>query len=196
MNAARGLWKFASTAVLAVCFLAIPVFAEEGSAPNPADTTTGVVFRWINFVIVFGSLGYLVARHGGGFSRANAKAIAANIHEASAAKAAAHQELQVVEAKILRLDQEISEMRDAARRNWEAEAQRLHASGLAEIDKINQAARAELAASERAAHQQLREIAASLAVQRAAALVSSRMNPEVRARMFQSFLGGLNGSAN
>ncbi len=196
MNSVRGLWKFTSASVFAICFLAIPLFGEESSAPNPADTTTGEIFRWINFLIVFGSLGYLVARYGGDFFRANAKAIAADIHEAAAAKTAAEREMHDVEAKISRLDQEIAEMRDAARRNWEAEAQRLHASGLAEIDKTNQAARAELAATERAAQQQLREIAASLAVQRAAALVSSRMNPQVRARMFQSFLGDLDGSAN
>ena len=59
---------------------------------------------------------------------------------------------------------------------------------MAEIEKIQQAARAELAASERAAQQQVREIAASMAVERAAALVSSKMNTEIRAKMFQSFL--------
>jgi F0F1-type ATP synthase membrane subunit b/b' len=82
-------------------------------------------------------------------------------------------------------------MRAEAQRNWAAEAERLYKSGLTEIEKINQAARGELAASERAAQQEVREIAASLAVERAAALVSSKMNSEIRARMFQSFLSEL-----
>ena len=69
-------------------------------------------------------------------------------------------------------------------------------SGLAEIEKIKLAARAELAASERAAQQQLREAAASMAVERAGALVNSRMNGEVRAKLFHSFLGELGRSAN
>ena len=196
MNLGRRCWISASIAFLIFFFATIPSFAQEGSTPNPADTTTGLIFRWINFLIVFGGFGYLIAKHGGGFFRANAKAIAAAILEATAAKAAAERELREIEAKISRLDQEVAEMREAARRNWAAEAERLYASGLAEMDKINQAAQAELAASERAARQQLREIAASMAVQRAAALVGARMNAEVRARMFRGFLGELGRGTN
>ena len=196
MNSGRRLWTSASISILTLFFVTIPTLAEEGSAPNPADTTTGLIFRWINFLIVFGGIGYLIAKHGGSFFRANAKAIAASIHEATAAKAEAEHELREVEGKISSLDHEAADMRETARRNWAAEAERLHTSGLAEIDKINQAARAELAASERAAQQQLREIAASLAVQRAAALVSSGMTAEVRARMFRGFLGDLAGGVN
>ena len=172
------------------------MLAAEGAEPDPADSTAGLIFRWLNFLIVFGGIAYLIAKHGGAFFRGNAKAIAASIMEATAAKAEADRELHEVEAKIARLDQDVAELREEARRNWAAEAERLRASGQAEIEKINQAARAELAASERAAQQQLREVAASMAVERAAALVSSRMNAEIRARMFQSFLGELGRSAN
>jgi F0F1-type ATP synthase membrane subunit b/b' len=87
-------------------------------------------------------------------------------------------------------------LREEARRDWAQEAERLRASGVAEIEKINQAARVELAASERAAQQLVREIAASMAVERAAALVSSKMNTEVRAKLFQTFLGELGRSKN
>ena len=163
-------------------FTALPVLAAEGAEPDPADSTTGLIFRWLNFLIVFGGIGYLIAKHGGAFFRGNAKEIAASIVEATAAKAEADRELHEVEVKVARLDQDVAEMRAEARRNWAAESERLYASGQAEIEKITQAARAELAASERAAQQQVREIAASLAVERAAALVSSRMNAEIRAQ--------------
>jgi len=196
MKSRRTFLVFAFGSLLAFFFAALPVLAQEGSEPNPADTTAGVIFRWINFLIVVGGIGYLVAKFGGGFFRANAKAIAASIHEATAAKAEAEGLLQEVEAKISRLDDEIAGMRESARRDWIAEAERLRTSGLGEIDKINQAARAELAAAERAAQQQLREIAASLAVQRAAGLLNARLNGDARARMFQAFLGDLGRSAN
>ncbi len=192
-------WRFGSfaSAVFAMIFLVVlPVLAAEGAEPDPAESTTGLIFRWLNFLIVFGGAGYLIARNGGAFFRANAKAIAASIHEATAAKAEAERELRDVEAKLSRLDQEIAELRETARRNWAAESERLRTSGLAEIEKIRQAAAAELAASARTAQQQLREIAASMAVQSAATLVSSRMNTEVRARMFRSFLGELGRSTN
>ena len=195
----KSWWRFGPVAsgVFAMVFLlALPVLAAEGAEPDPAESTTGLIFRWLNFLIVFGGAGYLIAKHGGSFFRANAKAIAASIHEGTAAKAEAERELSEVEAKISHLDQETADLRETARRNWAAESERLRTSGLAEIEKIKQAAAAELAASARSAQQQLREIAASMAVQRAATLVSSRMNTEVSARMFRSFLGELGRSTN
>ena len=175
---------------------AIPALAAEAAEEDPVASTAGLIFRWLNFILVFGGIGSLIAKHGGAFFRANAKAIAASITEATAAKAEADRELREVETKIARFDQEVADLREAARRDSAAEAERLRASGRAEIEKISQAARGEFAAAERAARQELRAIAASMAVERAGALVSSRMNREIRARIFHSFLGELGRSAN
>ena len=184
------------TALVAVFLLAIPVLAAEGAEPDPADTAAGLIFRWLNFLIVFGGIGYLIAKYGGDFFRANAKEIAATILQSTEAKEEAHRQLSEIEAKIAGLNREVAEMRQQAEGNWAAEAERLRTSGLAEIEKIKQAATAELAASERAAQQQLREIAATLAVQNAAALVGSRMNGAIRGKIFQTFLVDLQRSKN
>jgi F-type H+-transporting ATPase subunit b len=176
--------------------MALPAMAAEGGGEDSGAATGGLIFRWLNFVLVFGGIWYLIAKHGGTFFRANAKAIAASITEASAAKAEADRELREVETKIARLDQEVAEMREAARRDTAAETERLRVSGLVEMEKIGQAARGELVAAERAAQQELRAIAAAMAVERAGALVSSRLNAEIRARIFHAFLGELGRSAN
>ncbi len=196
MKNLRGFFAFASGAFLIFFFAALPALAAEGAEPDPADSTAGLIFRWLNFVIVFGSIGFLIAKHGGAFFRGNAREIAASIVEATAAKTEAQRELHEVEVKVEHLNQDVAEMRAEAQRNWAAESERLYASGQAEIEKIAHAAREELAASERAAQQQVREIAASLAVERAANLVSSMMNAQIRARMFQSFISELGRGAN
>lgn len=196
MKTLRRFLMLASSALLIFFFTALPVLAEEGAKPDPAESSTGLLFRWLNFLIVFGGIAYLIAKYGSSFFRGNAKAISASIREATAVKVEADRELREVETKIARLDQDVAEMREEARRNWAAESERLNTSAQAEIEKIAHAAREELAASERAAQQQVREMAASLAVERAAALVSSMMNTEVRSRMFQSFLGELGRRAN
>ena len=200
MTASTRVWRrplpLLTTALFTFFLTAIPALAAEGASEESGGLTPGDLFRWLNFAIVFGAISYLIAKHGKSFFRANAKAIAASITEASAAKAEADRELHEVETKISRLTQEVAELRDAAKRDSEAEAQRLLASGRAEIEKIRQAARGELAASERAAQQELRAIAASMAVERAGVLVSSRMNGEIRARIFHAFLGELARSAN
>ncbi|HEV7967058.1 MAG TPA: ATP synthase F0 subunit B [Candidatus Acidoferrales bacterium] len=195
MNSFPRFSSFGSRSLLLFGLTALPVLAAEGPGPDPADSTTGLIFRWLNFLIVFGGIAYLIAKYGRTFFRGHAKEIAASIVEATAVKAEAGRELREVEVKIERLDQDVAELREEARRSWAAEAERLRTSGLAEIEKINQAARAELASSERAAQHEVREIAASIAVERAAVLVSSMMNPKIRARMFQSFLGELGKSA-
>ena len=196
MKIFRRFLVFASGPLLIFFFTALPALAEEGAQPDPADSPTGLIFRWLNFLIVFGGIAYLISKNGGSFFRANAKSIAASIIEATAAKAEADRELREVETKIERLDRDVAEMREEARRNWAAESERLRASGQAEIEKISHAAQEELAATERAAQQQVREMGASMAVERAATLVNSRMNAEVRSRMFQSFLGELERGAN
>lgn len=191
MKSFRPTLALASGVLLAFVFQSLPLLAAEGAAPDPADSPTGLIFRWLNFVLVFGAIGYLVAKYGGAFFSAHAKEISARIVEATAVKAEADRELSAAQAKLAQLDRDVADLRAAAQKSWAAEAERLRASGAAEIAKIQQAARAELAASERAAQQQVRELAASLAVERAAALVGARMNSEIRAKMFQSFLGEL-----
>jgi len=191
----RAIRLFASGLVIFI-LTAFPALAGEASLEDPAAASAGLIFRWLNFILVFGGIGYLIAKRGGAFFRANAKAIAASITEAQAAKAEADRELREVETKIARLDQEVAELREAARRDSAAEAERLRASGRTEIEKISQAARGELAASERAAQQELRALAASMAVERAGTLLSSRMNGEIRARIFRAFLGELGRRAN
>lgn len=193
-------WRRALSA-FAVGFLiffltALPALAAEAAEEDPAASTTGLIFRWLNFILVFGGIGYLLAKHGGAFFKSNAKAIAASITEATAAKAEADRELREVAAKIARIGQEVADLREAARRDSAAEAERLRVSGRTEIEKISQAAHGELLASERAAQQELRALAASMAVERAGALVSSRMNGEIRARILHSFLSELGRSAN
>jgi F0F1-type ATP synthase membrane subunit b/b' len=196
MNFGRRFLTFSSTLFLALFLAAIPVLAAEGSEPDPVESPTGLIFRWLNFILVFGVIGYLIAKNGGSFFSANAKAIAASIREGTAAKEEAEHQLQEVNTKISHLNQEVDELRAAARRDSVAETERLNTSGAVEIEKIRLAARAELAASEQAAKQELRVIAASLAVEQAGAVVNSRMNPELRAKMFNAFLTELKRSSN
>ena len=123
-------WFSLAAGVLTILFLAtLPMLAAEGAEPDPADSTAGLIFRWLNFALVFGGIGYLIAKNGGAFFSANAKAIASSITEAQTAKAAADRELSEVNAKISRLDQELAELREAARRDGAAEAERLRAFG-------------------------------------------------------------------
>jgi F0F1-type ATP synthase membrane subunit b/b' len=185
-----------SAALIAVCAASTVAFAEDSGSPDPADSTVGLVFRWLNFLLVFGGLAYVMARYGGAYFRGRAKTITASIQEATSEKAAAEQELREVSEKVASLDQEIVQMRSAASTESAAEAERVAESGRREIIRIEQASRAEIRAAERAARLQLKSLAAGMAVDRASALVRSRMDAKRRAALFQSFLAQLAGRPN
>lgn len=193
-------WRARLFGILSVCLVlfltAPPALAQQATEEDPTSATSGFVFRWLNFFLVFGGAGYLIAKHGGKFFRANARTIAANITAASAAKAEAEGALHEAEEKTAQLGEEVARLRTEALQVTAGEVERLRKSGAHEVERIFQAARVEQAAAERAASQDLKAVAASMAVERAGILLQSKMDTGTRARMFRAFLGKLERSAN
>jgi F0F1-type ATP synthase membrane subunit b/b' len=169
------------------------MFAQESheEAPSPAESPIGFVFRWLNLALVLGAIVWAVRKFGAPYFRASAKAIQESIHGAAAGRAAAEQELAEAAGQLTGLDAEVRELRQAASRESQHEADRLRLLTKSEAEKIARAAAAEIEAAERAARQQLREMAARLAADRAAALVRQRMNPAAEQALFGGFLGQL-----
>lgn len=179
-----------------VTCVAIPTFAAEGGEPNPAEAPIGTLFRWLNFLLVFGGLGYLIAKKGPAFFRSRAEAISSAMTEAAAARAEAERQLREAEEKLARFDQEVAELRAAAQRESAAEAERLRTATREEVGKIARAARAEIEAAERGARLELKRITAQLAVESADALLRNRINADTQATLFRSFLDDLSRSTN
>jgi len=170
---------------------AASAFAAEAGEQSPAEAPIGTLFRWLNFVLVFGGLGYLLAKRAPAVFRGRAEAVSASIADASAARAAAEQQLREAEEKLRRLDQEAAEMRAAARRESAAEAERLRALAREEAEKIGRAATLEIEAAERAARIELKAMAGRLAVERADAFIRQQITADTRVSLFRSFLDNL-----
>lgn len=173
---------------------AAPALAQEGE-PSPADTSTGWVFRWINFAIVFALIVYGFRKAAPAF-RAKREEIAGKIAEGTRVREAAEAKRREAETKLKGLDQEVARLRADAKVATEAEAQRLRAAAKEDAQKIERAAQAEIAAAERAARIELRALAARLAVERAEAQLRSDLTPKAEAALFRGFLEELERSAN
>lgn len=185
-----------SAAIVAMTLLlaAVPVFGtEEGGSPT--DSTAGWIFRWLNFIIVFGGIAYLVKKAGRSF-RGRADNIAAAIGEAARAREAAEAQKRETQQKLANLEKEIAEMRAAAKRDAEAEARRLRELAKSEAEKIEKVAQAEIAAAERAARLELKTTGAQLAVEGAAALLRKELTPQGEVQLFRVFVAELERSAN
>jgi F-type H+-transporting ATPase subunit b len=189
------LLRNASLLAMFVLIAALPMLAEEGEA-SPVDSPTGWVFRWLNFAIVFGVIAYFAVKKGGPYFRRQAEEISRKIAEGTRAREAAERQRQEVQAKLANIENEIAGMRAEAKRDAEAEAQRLRALGREEAEKIERAAQAEIAAAERAARMELKVFAARLAVERAEAQLRQELTPKSEAALFQAFVQELERRVN
>jgi F-type H+-transporting ATPase subunit b len=175
--------------------LVAPVFGQE-SESSPADSATGWVFRWLNFAIVLGVIAYFAIKKGAPYFRKRAEEISQKIRESTRTREAAEEQRREAETKIAGLDKTIAEMHETAKRDAEAERQRLQALARDEAEKIEQAAQEEIAAAERAARLELKVHAARLALEGAASLLRQTLTPQAEEAIFRTFVEELERSLN
>jgi len=174
---------------------AIPVLAQEGDN-SPADTPTGWAFRWLNFAIVFGGIAYLAVKYGGPAFRANTEEITKKIEEGTRAHEAAEKLKKEIDAKLANLPQDIERMKAEAKRDMDAEAQRLREMAREEAQRIEKAGLMEIAAAEREARLALKAAAARMAVDKAEVLLKQKLTPTVEQKLFHAFVIELDRSVN
>ena len=191
----RNLHWFA-LGVVVLLALALPAHASEEGGDNLFTAPIGWVFRWIQFIVVFGGVGYLLAKKAPAYFRRRAETIVASITESTKVREEAKRHLREAEEKLRRLDQELAEMRQGAQREAAAEAERIRAATQDDAKKIERAAQGEIDAAERAARMELKALAARLAVERAEVLIRKQMTPQTESALLQSFTRNLAGSAN
>ena len=175
--------------------------AKTTGAPPPAeqapeDSSSGQIFRWLNFILVFGGIGFLIAKSAPAFFRARAAEVAKDITEAAAQKSEAEARLRKAEAGLAQLDQAQAKMRADSQRDFAAEAERIKQATASDIEKVDRTAEVEIEASSRMAAIELRTAAARRAVERAAAMVAEQMTPDRRELIFRKFVTNLPRGAN
>lgn len=175
----------------AASFLAIAEPALAADNGQPADSAVAWVFRWLNFALVFGGGGYLLVKKAPAVFRARAEAIASRIAEANRLREEAERRLREAGEKLRNLEQEVAQLRTAARQDAATEAERIRALARGEAQKIARAAQLEVEATERAARIELRATAARLAVESASGLLRRQMTAQAEAGLFQNFVASL-----
>lgn len=183
--------------ILLVFGVAASARAEEGKKGGAEDSGTAtVVFKWIHFAMIAGGIGYLWFAKGPAFFGGRREEIGAAITKATAAREAAEKQLREAEQRLARLDEEVSELRAAARKEAFAEGVRIRTATSREAEKIAAAAQAEAEAAERAARMELKALGARLAVEGAESVLSKRLTPQVQETLVSSFVADLAGRPN
>jgi len=175
-----------------VLLAAHPAYAaEEGGESSPLM----VVFKWINFAVVAGAFGWLLAKKAPGFFAARANRIASAIEQAAQAKGRADAQRRQAEERLANLGREIEELRARAARDAASEAQRIEAATQEEVAKIERSGHMEVEAAARGARLELRALASRLSIERAEAVLRAEITPATEEGMFAAFLGELVGPA-
>ena len=191
----RGVWKWIASALAVLLFATVSAHAaEEGG--NATAERANEIFKWINLAIVAGLIAWVFLKRTPPFFRKNAETISSAITKATAAKAEAERQLREAEEKLARLQQEVAQLRATAQREAAAEAERLRAVTQSDVQKVGQAAKAEIEAAERAARLELKVTAANMAVDGAESLLAKQLTPQAQESLVTSFVKSLAGRPN
>lgn len=182
-------------AVFALAIFAAPVFAVE-NPQQQAASTTGWVYRWINFAIFAGLIVWAFTRSKTrAYFSAHQTQIADAIAESARAREEAEREQRQAESKMAALDTQVAELRTQAERDSAAEAERIRVLAHDETRRVAQSAEMEIRAAERAAEMELKSIAARVAMERAERLLRERVSAQTESALFEGFVAELQGAA-
>lgn len=177
-----GLKRFSMGLILA----AAPLLAEEaGGAEKPSME----LWKWLNFAILAGLLGYIAVKQGGPAFAARSKAIADGLAAGEKAKAEADKRAAEVSLKLSNLESEIAKLRSDARNEREREAERIRRDAATEISRLHNQVQAEIESAGKQARLDVQRYAATMAVDLAEQKARARMTPDVQATLLKSFVG-------
>jgi F-type H+-transporting ATPase subunit b len=193
--------------ILLVVLITFPIaaFPQQSSTSSPAETDQAghhkesplaIVWKWGNFLILFGGLGWYLRKPLREFLDTRSKAIEEGLSSGRRAKEEALRKLAEIEARLAHLDLEIKSLKDHARAEAEEEKAKILAGSREEAGKILEMASREIEGLKRSARLELQSHVAELAVKLAEERLKHTLTPEQNGKMIQQFLQTLDATKN
>ncbi|HEX4595962.1 MAG TPA: hypothetical protein VH157_16870, partial [Bryobacteraceae bacterium] len=148
-------------------------------------------WKWVNFLILAGGLGYLISKSAPAFFAQRSKEIEESLLEAAQAKQDAAARAAAIEKRLASLDREVESLRQAARAETAAEGERLSRESERHLQRIQQQAAQEIELMTNAARAGLRKYSALLALELAEQRIHSRLTKDVQEELVDGFLQDL-----
>ncbi len=146
------------------------------------------VWKWANFLILSGILGWMVAKHGPAFFRSRTEEIQRGIAEASRVREDAQSRAAKMEARMASLQSEIEHVRAEAKAEMAREAARLRDETEKRLARIRLQGDQEIASLTKRAQKELRNYSAQLAIHLAKQRITQRMSRDAQDALFEGFL--------
>ena len=178
--------------LLALMWVPALVFASHEGGQS-APSLTG--WKWANFALLAGGLGYLIAKKAPAFFQDRTAQIRKGIADAAKFKADADARAASIEKKVAELGVEIEALRAGARKESEAEYERLREETARQFAKIQAQAEREIASAAKAARMELKAQAAELAIGLAEKQLRGRITAQAGRGLVAGFVKDLENQA-
>lgn len=168
---------------------AVLMAAEEGHGGGHSEPS--ILWKWANFALLAGGLGYLISKHAGSYFTGRTAEIKAGLTEARRLHQESEARVAAIEKRVANLEADLQQLRADARHEMEAEGDRIRQQTARAIAKIQAHAELEIAATVKLARQELRAHSADLAVQLATQQIRERLTPASQDQLVRQFLAQL-----
>lgn len=172
---------------LLFCLAASFAFAE-GSEGGDSHLQ---MWKWANFLVLAGALGYLMAKMLPPLFASRSQAITKDMAESRKIRQDAEVRAADVERRLASLEAEIAALRAESQKETAAETERLASHTASEIAKIQAQSERDIAAAGKAARTDLKRYAAGLAIDLAEQKIRARMTPATEDRLVRGFVRDL-----
>jgi F-type H+-transporting ATPase subunit b len=170
--------------------VAVPAgFAQEGESAKEASAGGHEeMWKWANFLVLAGIIGYFVGKNGGPFFAARSRQIRKDLIEAAEVRKDAEARAADVDRRLAHLEADIAGLRAESQREAQEEMERIRQRTVGEVAKIEANAGQEIASAGKAARMELKRYAAKLAIGLAEHKIRDRMTPQVQDELAGDFV--------
>ena len=179
---------------LAACLVVVPAVAQEsGHEATHEKSGEGEhkdleIWKWANFVILIGVLGYLISKNVGPMLIARSAEIREGLAAGERAKAEADAKSAAVDARLAGLEKTIAGMQAEAREEREREAGRIRQETQNELARLQRHSEMEIESAGKLARLEVQRHAAKLAIDLAEQKLRARMSPETEKTLLDRFV--------
>jgi len=160
----------------------------EGEGKHEEDFTK---WKWINFLVLAGILGYMIGKAAPAFFKERSASIQKDMADSARIAADAEARVKAVESKIAKLGEELERMKTEARTDMARENERLQKETTRAIERVSHHVEQEVELAAKVARLGLKQYAAQLAVDLAEQRIRTRLNSETQGKLIDSFVQDL-----
>jgi F-type H+-transporting ATPase subunit b len=161
------------------------------SEESHVSPLTDLLGKTINFIILFGGLGFLLAKPLRKYLAEIGLSVEKTIQETEKAKADSEQRLGSLQERMRSLEQEVRKIKSEGEEAGQKERERVLALARQESEKIRSFAGQEIEALSLSARTELKRYAAEVAVSLARADIERRLTPELHSRLIDESISRL-----